>query len=154
MTGLFTIQQEPYDTCRAEIDACLHDHWRELALDQGQVPLDKDEAAYARLAAEGQLHVVTARRDGVLVGYHASVVRPHLHYAGTLHAFVDVYWLRPDCRRGLLGLRLLREAERSLKARGVKKLMSGTKMHLDLSRLYHRLGWRETERLFTKYIGD
>ena len=152
--GLVTYQVEEYDTCRAEIDACLRVHWLEIALDHDAVPLDKDEAGYRALANAGQLSIVTARRGGELVGYHASIVRPHLHYRSTLHAHVDVYWLRPDCRRGLVGYRLLQAAERALKARGVRKVFTGTKLHKDRGVLFERLGYRETERLYTKILGD
>lgn len=149
---MITCQQEPWDECRNAVMAYWPDHWREVALDRDAVPLDPDVDAYDSHADTGVLHVVTVRKDGEVVGYHLSIVSPHLHYKSTLCAFVDIYWLRPDCRQGLTGLNLFKEVERTLKARGVVKVYSGTKRHLDAGVLFERLGWTEAERLFTKTL--
>jgi hypothetical protein len=149
---VITYQTEQYRDCCAEIDAHLLNHWHEIALDHTSVPLDKDEAEYQRLADSGQLHITTVRKDGLLIGYHASIVRPHLHYKSTLHAFVDVYYIVPAHRNGRVGIQLFIEAEKALKARGVKKIFSGTKSHKHMGPIFERLGWRETETLYSKVI--
>jgi L-amino acid N-acyltransferase YncA len=149
---MITLQVEPYNDCIGEIDACLHAHWLEIALDRDAVPLDKDEESYQKLADDGVLHIVTVRQDGILVGYIAGIVRAHLHYKSTLHCFTDVFWLRPDCRRGGLGIRLFREYERTLKQRGVVKVFIASKCHLDMSAIFERLGWHRTEVVYTKVI--
>lgn len=151
---LMTVLVEPWADCRDEIMVYWPQHWAEVALDRDRVPLDPDVAAYDEHADLGRLHVVTVRQRGELVGYHISLVTPHLHYKSSLCAFVDIYWLRPDCRQGLTGLNLFKEVERSLAARGVKKVYSGTKRHLDAGILFERLGWTETERLFSKVLED
>lgn len=149
---MITYQVEDYNNCCAEIDHHLENHWHEVALDHTSVPLCKDEREYQRLADCGQLHILTVRKDGALVGYHASIIRPHLHYATTLHAFVDVYYVSPECRQGRVGVQLFIEAEKSLKSRGVKKIFSGTKTHKHMGAIFERLGWRETETLYSKVI--
>lgn len=151
---MITCQTEAWADARAEIVGYWPAHYEEIARDKEKIPLAPDFRAYDTFGASGELHVVTVRKDGALVGYHLSLVRPHLHYTTTLCAFVDIYWLRPDCRKGMAGVKLFKEAERSLKARGVKKVFTGTKLALDAGRIFERLGWHETERLFTKYIGD
>ena len=64
----------------------------------------------------------------------------------TITARSTLSWMSIGCIRiagaALTGYRLLQEAERNLKARGVKKVFSGTKLHLDMGRLFDRLGWR------------
>lgn len=152
MTKTTTFQVEPYDICNAEITAHLPDHWHEIALDHEAVPLDKDEAAYQEMADIGMLHIVTVRQDGILVGYIAGFVRGHYHYKSTLHAFTDVFWLRPDCRKGMIGVKLFREYERTLKARGVVKAFIASKVFLDMSVIFERLGWRKTETVYTKLL--
>lgn len=149
---LITLQTEPYEQCRAEIDAHLLAHWLEIALDRDAVPLDKDDASYQQLANDGALHIVTVRRDGLLVGYIAGLVKPHLHYKSTLHAFTDVFWLHPDCRKGMTGVKLFREYERTLKARGVVKAFIASKVFLDMSPIFERLGWRRTEVVYSKLL--
>lgn len=147
-----TIQAEPWERAKAEIMAYWWQHWNEIALDKETVKLDPDVRLYDDHAAAGRLHVVTVRKSGELVGYHLTLISPHLHYKSTLCGFVDIYWLRPDCRAGLTGLNLFREVENSLTKRGVRKVYSGTKKHLDAGILFERLGWTEAERLYTKTL--
>ena len=142
-------QVEPYDICKAEIDAFLPAHWDEIAFDHDAIPLDKDEASYQQLADDGALHILTVRKDGELVGYIAGVIRGHLHYRSSLHCFTDLFYIRPDCRKGRIGIELFKRWQQSLKARGVKKCFIASKIHLDLSKLFDRLGWRKTETVYS-----
>lgn len=148
----YSYQTEHYNDCYVEIDQHLQAHWQEIALDHEAIPLDKDTVEYQRLADSGQLHITTVRKDGLLIGYHASIVRPHLHYKSTLHAFVDVYYIVPAHRNGRVGIQLFIEAEKALKGRGVKKIFSGTKSHKHMGPIFERLSWRETETLYSKVI--
>jgi L-amino acid N-acyltransferase YncA len=128
------------------------EHWKEIALNHEAVPLDIAWDKYAALDEAGHLHVLTARRDGELVGYHIAVVTGHLHYRGTLHGITDVYWIAPAYRTGRTGLRMFQAVERELKKLGVRKLFTATKLHLDQGALFEFLGYKPTERLYTKLI--
>lgn len=151
---MVTYQVEDWFDCWQEMSALWHEHWEEVALNRDKIVLEPDMDCYAQYASTGALHVVTVRADGRIVGYHISVIRPHLHYKSSLSAFTDVYFLHPDFRHGMAGVRLFKEVESSLKARGVQKMFTGTKLSLDMGKIFERLGWHETERLYTKYIGD
>jgi len=131
-----------------------HDHWLEVARDHDLIPLDPDVDEYARLDATGELQILTCRKDGRVIGYHFTLVRPHLHYKSTLHGFVDIYFVAKDHRKGRIGVELFIEAEKALAKRGVVKVFTATKTHLDMSRLFERLGWRPTEMVFTKILKD
>jgi GNAT superfamily N-acetyltransferase len=131
-------------------------HYTEVAIDQEVIPLDMDLERYAALDAADVLHIVTMRTvpEQALVGYQTSLVSGHLHYKSTLVAAVDLYYVLPAYRQGWAGVRLFREAERTLKARGVVKIARGTKLHagLDMTRLFQYLGYRTTEQLLTKLL--
>jgi GNAT superfamily N-acetyltransferase len=151
----FTYQVERWPDVVDEARPLWDLHWQEVALDRERIPLDPDFALYAQLDAMDQLHIVTVRDAGqTLVGYHASIVRPHPHYRTSLSAFTDLYYLLPPCRKGMVGVRLFREVERTLRARGVEKASVQTKVSLDMSRIFERLGWRLTEKVYTKYLKD
>lgn len=152
MTGVVTFMVEPWSRCWTEMSALWNEHWQEVALNRDVIPLDPDLAQYAELERTGALHVVVARDRGAIVGYHISIVRAHLHYRRSLSAFTDVYFLRSTHRKGLTGVRLIKAAEATLSARGVQKMFTGTKVSLDMSAIFERLGWTETERLFTKVL--
>lgn len=151
---MITFMVEPWSACFGEMSKLWQEHWEEVAINRNSIQLDPDLDEYASLERTGALHVVVARERGAIVGYHISIVRPHLHYRRSLSAFTDVYFLRASHRKGLTGVRLIKAAEETLRARGVQKMFTGTKKHLDMGPIFERLGWTETERLYTKVIGE
>jgi len=151
---MITYHVEPWSTVQYDTRHLWNLHWQEVAMNKDKIQLDLDMATYEQYAASGALHCVIARSGGVVVGYHWSVVKPHLHYRNSLCAFTDVYFLHPDHRHGRAGIELFQAAESTLKARGVEKLFTGTKVSLDMGKIFEYLGWTETERLYTKFIGD
>ena len=124
-------------------------HWKEIALNHDAVPLDIDYEQYETVARSGELHVVTARRDGWLIGYHISVIRPHPHYKSTLHCLTDVFYLKPEYRHGMTGYKLLKFFRETVKTKGVKKIFMSTKLAIDIDPLLRRLGFTMTERLYS-----
>lgn len=151
---MITFQLEKYADCIAEIDALLPLHYTEIANDKEIIPLDKNHTAYEELDKIGQLHIVTVRLDGKIIGYHASIVRPHLHYKSTLCAFNDVYFLLPEYRKSKIGIQMFEKVEETLKARGVVKVFTGTKCKHDHSKMFELMGWTRVEYLYAKVLKE
>lgn len=145
---------ERWATYAPDAEALWALHWQEVALTQQEVPMDMDLERYAALDDAGILHIVTGRDDGRLIAYHTSLVLGHLHYKSTLHSLTDLYWVHPLWRRGTIALKLFGAAHRSLKARGVVKVISGTKLHsgLDMSRLFEFMDYTLAEKSYTKLL--
>lgn len=161
-TSLITYQVEPFDTFFEEAQELLEQHWEEIALNKDKIKLAIDVDKYREAAARGALHIVTVRDaneqkwafdPGKLVGYHVALIVPHLHYKNDLHAMTDIFFVHPDYRRGRIGIELFKFVEKALKERGVVKMCTAVKLHKDIGKIFERLGWTETERLFTKYVG-
>ena len=152
--GKVVFAVEPWATYAADATALWPLHWQEVALDQDTIKLDMDVERYKALDEAKILHIVTGRDQGRLVAYWTGLVTPHLHYASTLHALTDLYYVHPLWRRGTTALRLFGAAHRSLKARGVVKIASGCKLHsgLDMTRLFLFMGYAHAENLFTKLL--
>jgi GNAT superfamily N-acetyltransferase len=157
-----TYQEEPFDTAFEEAQELLEQHWEEIALNKDKIKLAIDVTRYKEIADRGALHIVTVRDasiqksawdPGKLVGYHVAIINGHLHYKNDLHGFTDIFFVHPDYRKGRIGIDLFRFVEKSLKARGVVKILTAVKMHKDVGLIFERLGWTETERMFSKYIG-
>lgn len=129
-------------------------HWDEVANDKDHIKLNVWEDAYADLEKSGQLLLVTARDGEKIVGYHYTVVRPHLHYKDSLTAYTDVYFLHPDYREGMNGVTLFIFVEQALKKMGVQKIYTASKVKMDKSAIFERLGYILAEKTYTKYIGD
>lgn len=151
---MMTFGVEQWSAIKLEVLPLLIPHYEEVGQDKERLKLDPDMGKFDRLEAAGLLHIVIARRDGKLVGYHCSIVDTLLHYRTVLAASSDAYWLKQDCRGPGVSIRLFQEVERSLKARGVKVMYEATKVYLDHSRLLEHLGYRKIENRFSKWIGD
>lgn len=149
-----TLQVERWNTYYPDAMPLWEAHWEEVAIHQERIKLDVDVASYAALDASGKLLIVTVRDHGVLVGYWKGLILGHLHYLSTLHGTMDIVYLAPAYRRGMLAWRLFKRVEQEAKDRGVVRLSQGTKIHngLDLGRLYERLGYECTEHHFTKLL--
>ena len=134
-------------------------HWKEIALHQEHVPLDPDWEKYFAYDLADILNVLTVRDDGMLVGYVFLLVMPgHLHYVSTPWAVSDMFWLEPAYRFGWTGLKMLKEAEQGMRARGVKVLQWSIKFHFEADRgtiekLFTRMGYFPSEKILSKYLG-
>lgn len=120
--------------------------------------MDPDWDRYFAYDLANVLHCLTVRSGGVLVGYVFVLVFPHLHYASTLWAQTDIFWLDPAYRQGLTGYRMLKETERYLKAGGVKMVCMNAKLHFEtdrgtIGRLLERLGFKPMDIVYSKFIG-
>jgi GNAT superfamily N-acetyltransferase len=146
-------QVEDFRDILIEAVPLLKAHWEEIALDRDTVPLDPDIEGYERLAAQGALQITTARdADGTLIGYAAYFIGRNLHYRSLIVGESDIFWIAPGHRRGMVGVRLFREAERNLKAIGVNKIFNKMKLHKDLGPLFERLGFAAIETLWAKAV--
>lgn len=152
--SLPSYQVERWRDLKAEMLPLLHRHWEEIALNHAEVPLDIDHERYDALDESDALHIVTVRQDSDLIGYHVAIVSSHLHYKSTLHGITDVFFLAPEHRKGLTGVRLFKRVEEEMRALGVKKLFTATKVHLDMSPIFERLGFNRVEYLYAKILRD
>lgn len=134
-----------------EMEALFPVHYEELCVTK-DFPLAPDYEAYRRLAENNMLRVVTVRADDELIGYAVFIVQPHLHYRTCLTAFEDIYYLKKEYRVGRIGIRLFKYAEDVLKRIGVNRIIMHTKVHQDNSKLFEYLGYKNTDKLFTKLI--
>ena len=137
---------------REEMEPLTIIHWLELANDQEDISLDFDWELYESLQALGKLLFVTVRDDGKLVGYNASLITNHMHYKTILHGMTDFYWIHPNWRRGYIGIKFMKFVEAEMKKLGVKKIVTGCKDKHDTSTLLRRLGYKLSDRIFTKVI--
>lgn len=145
------IQHEPFVDCWDEMKDLFRGHYEEIAFYK-DIALDPDERAYVELARRGMLRIYTVRDAGALVGYVMFLVRPNPHYQGSLNAVQDVLYLKPEYRRGLTGVRLLKLAERRLAAEGVQVVYHHVKATNRVGELLGRLGYELVDQLYAKRL--
>lgn len=134
-----------------EFEKLFPEHYEELCVTK-DFPYEPDYEAYRRIGAAGMLRCITCRADGELIGYIIFIVTPHLHYKSCVTAQEDIYFVKKEYRKGRVGLKLFQYAEQVLKERGVKRIIMHTKVHLDNSRLFEYLGYKMTDKMFTKML--
>lgn len=151
---MISFQVENWEDVKAEAAPLWIPHYEEVGQNKVKMQLNPDIAKVDAFNAHGMWHVVTARKNGELVGYHASFVDTMVHYKHILAGIADLYWLREDCRKGMIGVMLFKEVERTLRGRGVQILYDSTKLYLDHGKIFEHLGYKAIERKYSKWIGD
>lgn len=147
-------KEETFDQVIDEIKPLLEDHWEEIALHKDSIKLNPDFSRYEQMFKSGNMRIVTARDDGKLVGYCIMMLYYHIHYKDQYMAMDDIFFIAKDYRKGLTGVKLFIKTEEIMKQYGVTKLSMNVKTHQDVGAIFERLGYKETERMFTKMIGD
>ena len=92
------------------------------------------------------------RNDDELIGYVIFFIAPHLHYKSCKRAIEDIYFVKKEYRKGRVGIKLFQYAEEVLKHCGVEVIVMNTKVHLDNTRLFEYLGYKMTDKVFTKIL--
>jgi len=142
---------ERWETFGGEFKVLSVDHWKEVAIDQEEVPLDPDWDTYEMADSIGKIIFVSARDSGKMVGYSIWAIVKPLHFKSTLYAQNDVIYMKPEYR-GRHGLELIRESERFVKARGVKKILWGVMATRDWTKILERMGYRREDILMSKVV--
>ena len=154
-----TYQRERLARIARELPPLFKKHHAELAVDPVRAPLDVDWDRYFDLDLVAALQIITVRDGAVLVGYVFNIISQHLHKKSTRWCTVDMYWLDPGYRVGLIGYRLFVENEKFLKLAGVQKVVVGEKLHFHndherkVNVLFKRLGYVPEDLYYGKWIG-
>tara|TARA_R110000737_G_scaffold109725_1_gene142700 strand:+ start:51 stop:500 length:450 start_codon:yes stop_codon:yes gene_type:complete len=144
--------EETLCQCLDEAGPLLIDHWENIALNKDTIALDPLWDTYRKLEETGNLKIITARQEKKLVGYAAYVISPSLHYSDQIIADADVFWLDPDYRKGMAGMRLFKHAEKVLKSYGVTRVLNKVKIHFDVGKVFERMGYDPIERVYSKSL--
>ena len=136
-----------------ELEQLLPEHYDELCVTK-DFDWDPDYDVYRKYAELGMLRCVSCRNDGELIGYIIFMISPHLHYKSCITAIEDVYFVKKEFRKGRVGIKLFQYAEQVLKHCKVDRVIVHTKIHLDNSRLLEYLGYKQTDKVFTKMLKD
>lgn len=137
------------DVWEETIDLVLANH-----SETGYLPpkdLDPKLSTYESIEASGILKVFIARIDGKVVGYSTFLIWPHIHYPSKIFATQDVMFIDKD-HRGPSAVKFMRWQEQQLEGMGVNVILRHVSAKNDYSRTLSRLGYEETEKIFSRRI--
>ncbi len=109
---------------------------------------------WGQIMRAGAGFLVLAEDGEELVGILGAFVGPRIYWPG-LAATESFWWVRPECRGRMAGVRMLKEFEAEAKRRGCSVVAAGHKtffMADELARLYQRLGYQPLETMYLKGI--
>lgn len=151
---MITTHLESFEQQLSELQALLPEHYKELALNQDQVPLAPQYEVYIERERAGGLLFMVLRDAGEMIGYFIGFIAPGLHYRTCLTCTMDIFYVRKDKRSGSAGIRLFRAVEDELRRRGVQRWFMGSKIHADASALFKRIGASPVETYYSKWLGE
>lgn len=134
----------------AELAPLFERHYAELAPEGGVNVLTT--GPYLNLQALGILRVFTARQAGELIGYSFFTVVRNPQYGDALHSKLDLLFLRPESRKGSLGMRFMRWCDEQLAASGVEFAYRHLNVKNDHGALLKRLGYALHEHVYTRRL--
>ena len=149
-TAVITFQVDRLPADDSEAVYLRRLHWRESGYDDEEEP-NPDREQYEALDAAGLLRIYTARIEQALVGYAVFVLYRSLHHRGRLQAMQDVLYVVPQ-HRGAAAVKLLRYAEHSLRAEGVKWVYHPVKHASKVGKLLGCLGYQLINDLYAKQL--
>ena len=148
---MITYQEEDPRDFLEEIKPIFDIYYADL-IPEHQLPFEPNYKQYLDAYDSGSFVCVTCRDDGKLVGIAAFFMLPYLYSWRHRIAIEDLYYISESHRKGTIGIRLLKEAEKVLKFNGVSIINVVCKAHQDRTALYERLGYRYTEKHFSKMV--
>lgn len=136
------------------LDAMVREHWSAIALDQSDVPLSIDWAAYQAREDRGTWRGFTARRDGRLIGYVGFFLFRPERYQSTLFINEDTIWVRPEERaRALIWRSLIREAMARLPRPSKLQVKVRERFGGEVTgRILESLGFERNEVLYSTFL--
>jgi GNAT superfamily N-acetyltransferase len=143
-------QVEAFKDIRKEIGPLWEAHYKEIARHQDRIALSPDYDRYERIDEAGAMCFVTARDNGVLVGYFVCFIMPNLHFKDHVMASNDLIYLYPSHRKGYTAAKMIRYMEKVLKEKGVSRLLVNVKTANDFGILMDREGYTVIEHIYEK----
>ncbi len=122
-------------------------------LDPDGFPLDPDWQEWLKLDAFGILRILTARRDGILVGYIGNMIRTSLRHKTIPFCYIELFYMRPQVRIGFEPINMFSANDRLLDEWGVQKTFVISELVYRDGRvrgIFKRLGYGQTGEVYER----
>lgn len=141
-----------YDLANEIMDIC-GEHFIESDPFPGLTSKDyRDSDYFYELEAVGFLRLFTARCNNKLAGYGVFIVGDHPHYARSLQAIQDAFFLSKEYRQGWNGIKFLRYCDKHLVLEGCDVGYHYSPLRNDIGVVLKRIGYRPIQVLYARYF--
>ena len=149
----YEINTEPFTyELYEEAAPLLEQHWEEIGVNKDKIVLNPDEGFYFLLEEQKSLHCLIARHQDEIVGYIVTIVGSHPHYMDTRFGQNDILYIKPEHRKGMLAVRMMKKHEEEMKKLGVTVITYHMKPEHDFSSLLERMGHSLFEVTYRKTL--
>lgn len=146
----YNIQEENTYRVASECLSLGRDHYNEVESKSKAIPYDADQKMINMMLDAGMISIVTARLDGKLVGYYASLCGPDFQTKTTITKEIGIY-VAPAHRGQGLFKQMLDKTEAIAKERGIKLMLIMFKVGQN-EQLAEENGFEKTETIFQKVL--
>lgn len=157
-TATAVIRLEAWDTLYPEILALFEEHFEEV--DGGVERRRRCLPDVARMRAMnfmGVMPIISARQDGVLVGYSTWTIFPDVESMGLIIAQQGAWFVTKKIRPGNLGFRLFEMGIAQLKVMGVQNVYLHHRLQgrgIRLGKFFESYGAKEIQHTYSLWIGE
>lgn len=137
-----------------ELNPLLKAHYDEIAYYK-DIPLDPDKERYELFENAGIFRIYVARVEGVLVGYAAFFIMPHIHYKSCRTATCDVIFVLPEYRKSSVTAGLFAFFTDEMKKEGVDLEIQHIKAKdiKTLGPMFEKQGYTLMDNIFVRRHG-
>lgn len=134
------------------IEALMYEHFDETSSPESRDKLKLDWKKYIQIQEVGNLILLGAFSEGILVGYVCLILAEPLHYMKTIVAVSDTIFLAKEFRQSSAGIRLIKEAEEEAKNRGAFSVCWYAKENSSLEKIFRKKNYKVRDIIFTKEL--
>ncbi len=136
------------------VESLAQAHWHEVEeIMHGKQDYTINEHAYKQLEELNMLHISIAKDTQENIGgYIVFIITSSHHKPQELIASLDAFYLVPAMRKSFTAIEFLRNAESSLRERGVHVIQFSSPASRPCDALYKRLGAKHIENIYHKRL--
>jgi hypothetical protein len=127
-------------------------YWKDVSAPFHSFPPDPDWPMYEDMQKQNRLRMIIGRDDeGKVKALAIAVTGHHPHYA-CVTASLPLFFLHPDHRKGMEGIRLLKEIEKLCEASGVQLFSTHGGIHNNVNKIFEFEGFEDFGRYYVKVL--
>jgi hypothetical protein len=142
-------QEEDFASCVAEMQPMIKELDEDVKMSR---PLEVDWEGYCKLSEMGVVKLITARKDGALLGFCTIAISPNLHTCGETMALITGIFCPKKNRLLGVGNALLDVAEQKQRQYNWGELLIASRVSKPLDKLLARRRYTPQEIIFAKRI--
>jgi hypothetical protein len=142
------------DKLIAEMEMMFDIYLEDVAAPFHAFPWNVDWFMYKDMASKDRLRIMAGRtEDGQLKAFSVAIIGPHPHYA-CIFATIPLFFLHPDFRKGMEGVRLRNVTEKLAADSGAQLILLHGGHHNNVAKLFEAGHFQDFGQYFVKVLPD